>query len=67
MNKIYALIASLILSVGQVKANEKVSVLSPDAKVKVELTAQGNGQVFYQVSYGGKEFLQASPLGIKVD
>lgn len=67
MNKICALIAPLILSVGQVKADEKVSVLSPDAKVKVELTSSGNGQFFYQVSYDGKEFLQASPLGLKAD
>ena len=66
MNKICTLIAFLILSVGQGLATDKVSVSSPDGKVNVELSCQGNGQVFYQVSYA-KEFLQASPLGIKAD
>lgn len=67
MNKIYILLAVLALSYGQVRATEKVSISSPDAKVKVELTSSDSGQTFYQVLYDGKEFLQPSPLGIKAD
>lgn len=67
MNKIYILLAVLALSYGQVRANEKVSISSPDAKVKVELTSSDSGQTFYQVLYDGKEFLQPSPLGVKAD
>ncbi|MFO7936769.1 MAG: glycoside hydrolase family 97 catalytic domain-containing protein [Kiritimatiellia bacterium] len=44
-----------------------IEMESPDSRVKADFYADKTGQLFYRISFRGRDVIETSPLGIKVD
>lgn len=61
---IVVLILALYCSACGPKDTQDLSLISPDGSLKVNVTTNENGQVFYTISKDGLEILEASKLGV---